>query len=391
MAQELKSNNENKSLLAGKVIILDGPPATGKGSIAQYLNQQFGCIHISTGDIFRHHVKQNTELGRQVKKYLNMRSFVPDELVVNHVLDRISQPDAKQYGCILDGFPRTPAQHSALQKANLHIDQVITLQCPDNVLVNRAKGRRIDSITGKIYHIDYVPAPKNIVKNLIKRDMDNNIQNRLDVYHAQHRRFKLDNSIKINGNKPLKQVFADVIRILNSMDNTAPEVEVKAEVRAKECSICLDKPGDHVVVPCGHQCGCKECLIKLKNSGGKCPMCRGRINKVIKVYATHTVIGRKAKEKVGVPEMQKIENIQERILIEDIPNDDEQWPEDVPDEDEKDEKKNNDDDCEISVRIAPANVEENDVYNVVLELCGSVGKGRCPVDICAVLDTSGSM
>ena len=188
---------------------------------------------------------------------MEAKSFVPDELVVNHVLDRISQPDAEQFGCILDGFPRTKAQFTALQTAQIAIDRVIIIQCPDNVLLERAKGRRIDPSTGNIYHIDYVkPQSAEIEQNLIQRDMDQNIQQRLDVYHAQHRRFKHVDAVKVNGNKPINEVFADVMNIIKS-DALKPALNEQSvtEIKLSECTICLDKAATHCVIPCGHQCG----------------------------------------------------------------------------------------------------------------------------------------
>merc|ERR1712154_342709 len=201
------------------------------------------------------------------------------------------------------------------------------IQCPDNVLLERAKGRRIGAKNGKIYHIHYVPPPKNMKKkHLIKRDMDNNIKSRLEVYHAQHRRFKFDDKYKkkmvnINGNKPIKEVFKDIMNVMYILKEEVNNEDVDdVKVEPNECTICMNNPSDHIIVPCGHQCGCKQCLVTLKQNGGKCPICRGPINVIQKVYASHTVI------------VQKIENTENQILNEDAPNDDELWPEDAKDD-----------------------------------------------------------
>jgi len=173
--------------LAGKLIVLNGPPASGKGSVAQSLAQKTGCVHLSTGDIFRDHVARNTELGKQAKAYLDADTFVPDDLVINFVFDRVSQPDCVERGAVIDGFPRTAAQATALASSRVVIDRVINIQCPDAVLVQRARGRRVDPRTGTIYHLEYSPPPAGEVEaRVVARKLDGDIQQRLDVYRAQH-------------------------------------------------------------------------------------------------------------------------------------------------------------------------------------------------------------
>jgi len=410
----MAESKQSEPVLAGKVIILDGPPASGKGSVAQLLCERFKCVHISTGDIFREHVQKKTELGHQLQKYLDMRSFAPDELVVNHVLDVLSQPRVKRNGCILDGFPRTPQQYAALKAAaNVDIECIITLQCPDQVLLQRAKGRRLDARTGKIYHVEYVLPPSAAV--LVKRAQDENIQSRLDVYRAQHRRFKFDgmHCVKVNANKPIKEVQADTMRIMEQIvasntSNASAQIGrgVVAEVKPGDCTICLDQPAEYAIIPCGHQCGCRVCLFQLKQSNASCPICRGRIERVQKVFATHNVVIHEPKPAIsaihGAPARQQINDVEQQIFggggggqqaaapAAAQNNDAEAWPEDAADDD--DEKQANVD-CGVSVRIAPARrVNDNDnVYEVVLQITGDNERGRCPVDICAVLDVSGSM
>ena len=121
-------------------LILLGPPGAGKGTQASSIVAEYGITHISTGDIFRHNIKNETELGKKVKSYLDNGQLVPDELTIDLVWDRLSNDDCKN-GFLLDGFPRTINQAEALQKGleerGLKLDRVINIDVDKNILVKR--------------------------------------------------------------------------------------------------------------------------------------------------------------------------------------------------------------------------------------------------------------
>ena len=143
-------------------IIMLGAPGAGKGTQAQRIAEKYGIPHISTGDIFRANIKNGTELGKKAKAFMDQGLLVPDELTVDLVMDRISQPDCKE-GYILDGFPRTIPQAEALTEALAKkgeaIDFAIDVDVPDEKIVTRMAGRRACVKCGMTYHIVYA-APK---------------------------------------------------------------------------------------------------------------------------------------------------------------------------------------------------------------------------------------
>ena len=138
-------------------IVLMGPPGAGKGSLATILRDELKLPHISTGDMFREAIKNETPLGKEAKSYLDSGNLVPDELTIALVKERLSRSDC-EVGFLLDGFPRTLAQAEALDKLakeiNRPIEVVINLDCDENELVRRISGRRVCKTCGAPYHID---------------------------------------------------------------------------------------------------------------------------------------------------------------------------------------------------------------------------------------------
>ena len=126
-------------------IIMLGAPGAGKGTQAKKIAEKYGIPHISTGDIFRANIKNGTELGKKAKTYMDQGLLVPDELVVDLVVDRVNQDDCTK-GYVLDGFPRTIPQAEALDKAlaemGQKMDYAINVEVPDDNIVNRMSGRR---------------------------------------------------------------------------------------------------------------------------------------------------------------------------------------------------------------------------------------------------------
>jgi len=176
-------------------LILLGPPGAGKGTQAAMLVERFAIPQISTGDMLRIAVREQTEMGRKAKEYMDSGGLVPDEVVVGIVRDRLQLADCKA-GFILDGFPRTAPQADALTRTlselDKNLDAVISLDVEIEALVERLTGRRTCSDCGKGYHVKFdPPLHENVCDvcsgNLIQRDDDQEatIRNRLDVYQKQ--------------------------------------------------------------------------------------------------------------------------------------------------------------------------------------------------------------
>ncbi len=176
-------------------IIMLGAPGAGKGTQAKKIAAKYNIPHISTGDIFRANIKNGTELGKKAKTYMDQGLLVPDELVVDLVVDRVNQEDARN-GYVLDGFPRTIPQAEALDKALAELgqkmDHAIDVDVPDENIVKRMGGRRACVGCGATYHLEYAPTKVEGVcdacgKELILRDDDKpeTVLKRLGVYHEQ--------------------------------------------------------------------------------------------------------------------------------------------------------------------------------------------------------------
>ncbi|MEH2945998.1 adenylate kinase [Lachnospiraceae bacterium 56-18] len=176
-------------------IIMLGAPGAGKGTQAKKIAAKYSIPHISTGDIFRANIKNGTELGNKAKTYMDQGLLVPDELVVDLVVDRVKQDDCTN-GYVLDGFPRTIPQAEALDKALAAIgekmDYAIDVDVPDENIVHRMSGRRACVGCGATYHLEYAPTKTEGIcdacgKELILRDDDKpeTVKKRLGVYHEQ--------------------------------------------------------------------------------------------------------------------------------------------------------------------------------------------------------------
>ena len=173
-------------------IIMLGAPGAGKGTQAKKIAAKYGIPHISTGDIFRANIKNGTELGKKAKTYMDQGLLVPDELVVDLVVDRVNQDDCKN-GYVLDGFPRTIPQAEALtealEKMGQKVDFAIDVNVPDENIVKRMGGRRACVTCGATYHMVYAPTKKEGICDtcggeLILRDDDKpeTVLKRLGVY-----------------------------------------------------------------------------------------------------------------------------------------------------------------------------------------------------------------
>lgn len=174
-------------------IIMLGAPGAGKGTIASQMNERYNLPHISTGDIFRENIKNNTELGKMAKSYIDKGALVPDDVTTDITVDRISKDDCKD-GFILDGFPRNFAQakglDDAMEKLGRKIDLVILVDATDKQITERLSGRRVCESCGEVYHIVNMPPKVEGVCDkcngkLIHRkdDTEEVVLDRLKTYH----------------------------------------------------------------------------------------------------------------------------------------------------------------------------------------------------------------
>ena len=210
-------------------IIMLGAPGAGKGTQAKKIADKYQIPHISTGDIFRANIKNGTELGMKAKTYMDQGLLVPDELVVDLVVDRLAQEDCAN-GCVLDGFPRTIPQaevlDEALTKLGDKIDFAIDVDVPDANIIRRMSGRRACVACGATYHIVHIPTKVEGVcdrcgESLILRDDDKpeTVKKRLDVYHAQTQPlidyYTSKNVLKsVDGTVDMEDVFQAIVNIL---------------------------------------------------------------------------------------------------------------------------------------------------------------------------------
>lgn len=167
-----------------RVIIL-GAPGAGKGTQALRLCETFGLSHLSTGDLLRVEVAANSLIGEQAAAFMKQGQLVPNALIIGMIQDRMARLGSG--GFLLDGFPRTVEQAESLEAAGIVIDQVISLQVPDAVIIQRLSGRRIHLASGRIYHIDSHPilVDDQSGEPLVQREDDQAdvVANRLKIYH----------------------------------------------------------------------------------------------------------------------------------------------------------------------------------------------------------------
>lgn len=212
-------------------IIMLGAPGAGKGTQAKRIADKYGVPHISTGDIFRANIKEGTELGKKAKTYMDQGLLVPDELVVELVVDRIRQADCKN-GFVLDGFPRTIPQAEALDEALKNIgetmDYAINVDVPDENIISRMSGRRACVECGATYHIVTIPTKVEGIcdvcgSKLVLREDDKpeTVKKRLEVYHAQTQPlieyYKKQGILRtVDGTQLMDAVFDAIVEILGA-------------------------------------------------------------------------------------------------------------------------------------------------------------------------------
>jgi adenylate kinase len=218
-------------------LILLGPPGAGKGTQADRLQADFGLPHISTGDMLRAQVADETPLGQEAKRYMDAGELVPDEVIIGMIRQRIAKQDARD-GFLLDGFPRNEAQADALTDALRPLNRkptgVLLIEVLDEEVVRRLAGRRVCvKNPSHIYHVEFDPPKHEGIcdqdgSRLIQRDDDQEetIRRRLEVYHAQ--------------TKPLIDYY-DRTGLLRRFDGTRPADEVHRRIRATIATLRLEE------------------------------------------------------------------------------------------------------------------------------------------------------
>lgn len=210
-------------------LILLGPPGAGKGTQAESIRDAYRLVHISTGDIFRKNMKENTELGKRAKEYVDKGQLVPDEITIAMVEDRLKENDVKN-GFLLDGFPRSVGQAEALDtmltSMGTQIDKVINIQVDKSILVERAVGRRICRDCGATYHVKFNPTKSNGICDkcqgeLYQRvdDVEDTVAKRIDVYEKETMPLVeyytgKGNIVTIKGDQAIDKVFSEIQKAL---------------------------------------------------------------------------------------------------------------------------------------------------------------------------------
>lgn len=206
-------------------IVLLGAPGSGKGTQAQLICEEYGLPHISSGDIFRYNMSHGTELGKQAKAFIDKGELVPDEVTIKMISERLHREDC-QRGYVLDGFPRTISQSEDLV-LHEHIDVVIELDLPYDVVMHRLTGRRSCEKCGAPFHISMlngVEVCPHCGGKIIMRDDDREetVRKRLDVYDEQTYPLSAYYEGKgllrrINGHGDINEIFGEIRKILDEI------------------------------------------------------------------------------------------------------------------------------------------------------------------------------
>ena len=208
-------------------LILLGAPGAGKGTQAELLIEQLHIPSISTGNMLREAMANGSELGKQVKTYMDSGSLVPDDVILSIVAERVQKPDCEN-GFILDGVPRTLAQAEALDAKGVSIDHVVSIEIDDAVIEGRMTGRRVCTKCGASYHIVANPTKQEGICDLCgsevairKDDAPETVRHRLEVYHASTEVLKdyynKQGKLRlVEGNQPIADANKDILRALGA-------------------------------------------------------------------------------------------------------------------------------------------------------------------------------
>ena len=209
-------------------MILLGAPGAGKGTQGELISRKLHIPTISTGNMLREAMANGSDLGKQVKSYMDSGSLVPDDMVLSLIADRVAQPDCKD-GFILDGVPRTLPQAEAMDAEGLKIDYVVSLEVDDAEIAHRMSGRRVCTGCGASYHIVSKPPKTEGICDLCggkvttrKDDAPETVKHRMEVYHARTEVLK-DYYAKqgklrmVYGNQPIEDTHRDILKAIGEM------------------------------------------------------------------------------------------------------------------------------------------------------------------------------
>ncbi len=208
-------------------IILLGPPGVGKGTQARLISSKYGIPHISTGDMLRKAIADETELGLEAKEYINKGQLVPDELVISIVMERLKEKDCEK-GFLLDGFPRTIKQAEALSGL-IQIDKVINITASDETIIEKLVGRRFCKDCGATYHVHDVPPKEEGVCDECHCDLFQREDDKVDVIKSRLEVYKKETAplieyykekgmlATVTGLVGVDKVFAEIAKILESV------------------------------------------------------------------------------------------------------------------------------------------------------------------------------
>ncbi|MBR2422112.1 MAG: adenylate kinase [Oscillospiraceae bacterium] len=206
-------------------LILLGAPGAGKGTQAELLTEKLHIPAISTGTMLREAMKNGTELGKQIKQYMDEGSLVPDDVILSIIAERVARPDCKN-GFILDGVPRTLAQAEAMEAKGIKIDHVVSLEVDDSAIVGRMSGRRVCAKCGASYHIVNNPTKTEGVCDVCgdpvtirKDDEPETVLHRLAVYHASTEVLKSFYQQRgllrlVEGNQPIRMIHQEILKVI---------------------------------------------------------------------------------------------------------------------------------------------------------------------------------
>ena len=206
-------------------MILLGAPGAGKGTQGELISAQLNIPTISTGNMLREAIANGSELGKQVKQYMDAGALVPDEVIMSIVAERVTQPDCKE-GFILDGVPRTLAQAEAIDAKGVRIDHVVSLEVDDEAIADRMAGRRVCTKCGASYHIVNNPTKTEGICDLCgsevairKDDQPETVLHRLEVYHAStevlKEYYQAQGKLRlVCGDQPIEDANRDILKAI---------------------------------------------------------------------------------------------------------------------------------------------------------------------------------
>jgi len=214
--------------------VLLGPPGAGKGTQAKIISEKLGLAHISSGDIFRENIKNQTELGKQAVEFINRGDLVPDDLTIEMIRERLARPDCAN-GALMDGFPRTPAQAKAFDGMlpGGGVEMVPYIQVGEDELVRRLSGRWVCRAGGHVYHVAFNPPKQPGIcdvdgSELYQREDDKRetVQRRIRVYFEQTAPLidyyrERDLLVEVNGEQDIDAVTAELLAAMPKGSNAS--------------------------------------------------------------------------------------------------------------------------------------------------------------------------